>query len=314
MLLPTATTGSSGKMLSRTTPPQETPTETNPGQEFWRKFEDFLLTHQTTKTVESRLTYAQKFGYIMLSGDSNASELLTLPLDKRLHAMKSLASLSKFLGKYDEWKKIRERYQLKWSKGDSLEFFEKMYENEENYDVMVKWLRQTVQIVSKNYAKVLLFDTITGLRPAEACHSISLIHSTKMLDQKQGYYNKERMTLEHFRFPEIFIRRTKKAYISIVTDRVLEIARLAEKRLEYQQLRVWLHKRGYETHMGYCRKIFATFMRQKAGVESEIIDILQGRTPSSVFARHYFRPSGLDFREKVLRGLEELERDVWFEL
>lgn len=45
--------------------------------------------------------------------------------------------------------------------------------------------------------------------------------------------------------------------------------------LEYQQLRLWLHKQGYNSHMAYCRKIFATFMRQRAGVESEIIDILQ---------------------------------------
>jgi intergrase/recombinase len=61
--------------------------------------------------------------------------------------------------------------------------------------------------------------------------------------------------------------------------------------------------------MGYCRKIFATFMRQMAGVESEIIDVLQGRSPSTVFAKHYLRPSGLDFRGKVLAGLEELERE-----
>ena len=32
------------------------------------------------------------------------------------------------------------------------------------------------------------------------------------------------MTLEHFRYPDIFIRRTKKAYISIVTDEIIEIA------------------------------------------------------------------------------------------
>ena len=42
-------------------------------------------------------------------------------------------------------------------------------------------------------------------------------------------------------------------------------------------------------NMAYCRKIFATYLRIN-GIEQEIIDLLQGRTPKSVFAKHYFRP------------------------
>ena len=41
--------------------------------------------------------------------------------------------------------------------------------------------------------------------------------------------------------------------------------------------------------MAYCRKIFATYLRNQ-GVEPEIIDLLQGRIAKSVFVRHYFRP------------------------
>ena len=33
--------------------------------------------------------------------------------------MKSLAILSKFMGCYDNWKNIKERYQLKWSNGNN---------------------------------------------------------------------------------------------------------------------------------------------------------------------------------------------------
>jgi intergrase/recombinase len=42
--------------------------------------------------------------------------------------------------------------------------------------------------------------------------------------------------------------------------------------------------------MAYCRKIFATHLRTH-GIEQEIIDLLQGRAPKSVFAKHYFRPN-----------------------
>ena len=46
---------------------------------------------------------------------------------------------------------------------------------------------------------------------------------------------------------------------------------------------------GMEMHMNYCRKIFATYLRNN-GPEQEIIDLLQGRLPKSVFVRHYYRP------------------------
>ena len=50
-------------------------------------------------------------------------------------------------------------------------------------------------------------------------------------------------------------------------------------------------------NMNYCRKIFATFMRNN-GIEQEVIDLLQGRIPKSVFVRHYYKPD--------LRGLRKL--------
>ena len=36
------------------------------------------------------------------------------------------------------------------------------------------------------------------------------------------------MILEHFKYPNIFIRRTKKAYISLVNENILEIVEEVE--------------------------------------------------------------------------------------
>ncbi|MDN5847703.1 MAG: hypothetical protein L0H53_15670 [Candidatus Nitrosocosmicus sp.] len=44
------------------------------------------------------------------------------------------------------------------------------------------------------------------------------------------------------------------------------------------------------------RKIFATFLRNE-GIEPELIDLLQGRIPDSVFVRHYYRPAMSKFDE-----------------
>ena len=67
----------------------------------------------------------------------------------------------------------------------------------------------------------------TGLRPSEAVESVRLINQ---LLPEQKYYNPERQCLEHFRFPEIFLRCTKKAYISfIMLDNLQPIANLGRK-------------------------------------------------------------------------------------
>jgi intergrase/recombinase len=42
--------------------------------------------------------------------------------------------------------------------------------------------------------------------------------------------------------------------------------------------------------MYFCRKVFATFLRNQ-GIEQEIIDLLQGRISNGVFVNHYYRPN-----------------------
>ena len=60
-------------------------------------------------------------------------------------------------------------------------------------------------------------------------------------------------------------------------------------------------------HMAFCRKVFATYLRVN-GIEQELIDLLQGRTPASVFARHYYRPD-FDY-EKIKQLLLKLHQEI----
>jgi hypothetical protein len=48
---------------------------------------------------------------------------------------------------------------------------------------------------------------------------------------------------------------------------------------------------------------------KQSGVEAEIVDLLQGHVPKTVFARHYFMPE-LDYREKVITALQKLKYDI----
>jgi intergrase/recombinase len=60
--------------------------------------------------------------------------------------------------------------------------------------------------------------------------------------------------------------------------------------------------------MRFARKIHASWLRQN-GIESEIVDLLQGRVPKTVFARYYFTPS-LDYRARVLQALNTLKKSL----
>jgi hypothetical protein len=220
--------------------------------------------------------------------------------------MKALAALSKYVGYYDRWKNIIQRYQFERSNEDTLEAFNNVMMNgEQNYGSMINWLKNTYSKLSTPYGNILLFNTLTGLRPDEACNAIQII-------QKEGdnYIRKDLMILEHYKYPDIFIRRTKKAYISILTDFILDLARQSAN-CGYNALRLAVKRKKLDMNMAYCRKIFATFLRTQ-GIEQETIDLLQGREPKSVFARHYFRPNFIEGKAKISICLENLYRDqLW---
>jgi hypothetical protein len=248
--------------------------------------------------TRDRLNYAIKYTSILDTGD--AKQLLELKNDKRIHVMKSLSALAKYTGRYDTWQQIRQSFQLRWSNGDSMQAFSSIFNRERDLDQMLEWLTQTSSLLPQKYSDVLIFNTLTGLRPSEACLSIKLIQSNLEM-----YLNQESRIVEHFKFPE-FMRRTKKAYISIMNDNILNLAKLAPRHLTYNQLKLQFKRAGVSSmHMLYCRKIFATYLRLE-GIEQEIIDLLQGRIPRNVFVRHYFRPSFARENEKVRNALENM--------
>jgi hypothetical protein len=233
---------------------------------------------------------------VLLTGD--AKVLTTLPSAQRRHAMEGLAALSKYTGCYDVWKGIREKYQLRWSNSEqeNLKFFTNYMAGKGNFDEMLEWLKDAMSKLPTHAANVLLFNTLTGLRPTEAVISIQLIKS-----KSEKYVNEETEMLEHFRYPELFIRKTKKAYITAFNDVILEAAEAADTS-SCKAVRSQLKRRGVGSHLKYCRALFATYLR-KQGIESEVIDIYQGRVPTSIFAAHYLKTNIQDYRNRILKAV-----------
>lgn len=161
-----------------------------------------------------------------------------------------------------------------------------------------------------SYSNVLLFCTLTGLRANECFEDIRLIKNPESF---KTYHKEEKQTQEHFRFPDLFIRRTKAAYISLVTPEFLNIARNTTiSPCNYMKVMyIVVRSKKLKMNMYYCRKIFASYLRQSAGIESEIIDLLQGRIPNTVFAKHYFRPNLQQYyTKKILDALEKLRQEI----
>lgn len=149
------------------------------------------------------------------------------------------------------------------------------------------------------------------MRASEVIESVRLINNK---DAITNYYNSERQTLEHFKFQEIFLRHTKKAYLSFVTPKMLE---LVQKKNDddsicnipsFDTIRHICIRKGVSMDMRLCRKIHASYLH-KCGISEVMIDLLQGRVGKTVLVNHYLAPN-MNLKTKALKGLEDLRLEL----
>jgi intergrase/recombinase len=57
------------------------------------------------------------------------------------------------------------------------------------------------------------------------------------------------------------------------------------------------------------RSYYASFM-VRHNIISEEVDLLQGRVPKSVFARHYLKENPAELRDRTLKAITELEQTL----
>jgi len=269
------------------------------------QFHNWLKTQGKTKaTIRESMNYAKRFGTVLDTQD--ALPLLTLSPRNKQHAMSALANLSKFQGRYNVFLQIRQRYSLKWSKGDSLQYFERFFNEELTFDSMLQQIKEMMRLLPLFMARIIKFACIIGLRPSEVVECVRLLNSSNI----RHYYNRERQALEHYRFPSIFLRQTKKAYVSFVTPEMLELVGNGSiyRGITYNDIRIACWSAGIKCNMRFGRKLFASWLRQE-GIQPEIVDMLQGRVSPSVLTRHYLVPQST-FKDDVLQALEKLQRQL----
>lgn len=110
-------------------------------------FRSWLISQDKTKTtIKNTVNYAKRFSHILDTGDT--SSLLTLSQRNKHHAMSALANYAKYTGRYDQFLQLRQRYNLKWGKGGSLQYFERFFHNKElSFEAMLSKVKQMMKIL-----------------------------------------------------------------------------------------------------------------------------------------------------------------------
>lgn len=149
------------------------------------------------------------------------------------------------------------------------------------------------------------FMAASGSRYEESINSYNLIVELSMKGTlEKDYFSSESGALEHCKHKDIFLRRTKKAFVGFVPNELIEKIKKDGKTLELHYVQTKAKRAlGYK-RFGDIREAYATPMTSYLK-ESEI-NFLQGRV-TGVFMQHYFNPASvLDLRERVLKGVKEI--------
>jgi hypothetical protein len=274
-------------------------------EELWQNYASWLFRTHSKAHAKEILRYSKKY-QVILQKPNMASQLLLLSKDVRRVVMSSLSNLSKYLGLYDQWKHTIRNYGLKWENTNNFETFLSILNT--NLEETEIWLKQVIKRLPKEYAVVLVFDTLTGLRPNEAVASCKLISDLSEKNKLNAYLDKELMMLQHFKFPELFLRKSKNAYISFITPELLELVTETKPRIKYTALDTKIGRLGFNTQTKQLRKIFATKLRNN--LPEELVDLLQGRISQTVFMKFYYKPLLLDTKEKTIKALQPIQEEL----
>ena len=271
----------------------------------WENYASWLFKTHSKDHAKEILRYSKKYA-VVIEKPNMASQLMLLNKDLRRMVMSSLSNLSKYMGLYDQWKQTIRNFGLKWESTNSLETFLSILNTD--LSETENWLKKVIKDLPKEYATVLVFDALTGLRPNEAVTSCQLISDLSEKNKLESYLDKDLMMLQHFRFPDLFLRKSKNAYISFITPELLNCVLETKPRIKYTALDTKIGRIGFNNQTKQLRKIFATKLRNS--LPQELVDLLQGRISQSIFMKFYYKPLLLDTQQKTVKALNPIQIEL----
>jgi len=222
---------------------------------------------------------------------------------QRNHVLKALSALAKFLGIHDYFRMLVRNYGVKWAGKPSEDLLIERLTRTLNGDDLAGWVRN-VKAALPEFSIFIDLTASTGLRFEEAIQAWNLIIDLNGQGRLSDYYNADNQALEHFQFKDLFIRRSKKAFISFVSEDFVQ--KVAEgSKSNRNVINCKLKRRELGARFSDLREYYASVMTKY--LRQPEIDFLQGRMSTSVFMRNYFNPAWIsDLESRALQGAQEL--------
>jgi intergrase/recombinase len=114
--------------------------------------------------------------------------------------------------------------------------------------------------------------------------------------------------LQHFRFPDLFFRRSKNAFVSFETPELLSCVLGEKPKIKYAALDNRLDRLHLGIKTKQLRKLFATRLRTE--LPQELVDLLQGRISQSVFFKFYYRQLLWDVQQRTVKSIEPMQTEL----
>jgi len=237
----------------------------------WEDFEDWLLKDHKLRVAKDIVSYAKKYHYLL---KRDFSEIKKLTDGKRKHVLKSLSALSKYLGIYEDFRKLIINYGVSWIGKSSADLLIDRLTKICNSDEVFNWIKKVKQQIP-HLRTFMDFIAITGLRLNEAIDSYNLIIKLSRQNKLSEYYNEKNETLEHFKFKETFIRRTKKAFVSFIPKEFIIRITNDNSLKSYHSIKKTVQNKVGKQKFGDIREIHATYLTKY--LKQPEIDFLHGR-------------------------------------
>jgi len=272
----------------------------------WEAFEKWLLKDHRPHTTVSMVSYAKQFQDCLAQMD--LSRVQELRDSFRPNVLKALSALAKFTGCYEQYRKAMRGFGLKWGGRNADDIVIDRFTKVKDSGEVWTWIKE-VKKARPELTDFMDLMALTGLRLGETIESYNLIVGLAEKGKLTDYYKKDQAILEHYKFKELFIRKSKKAFISFVPEEL--IARIREDRPLKSKFGIQkrVSSQKLKLRFGDVREAHASFMTKH--LQQSEIDFIHGRVSTNVFMRNYFNPALIgDLKARALKGIQEIQEKV----
>jgi hypothetical protein len=267
----------------------------------FKDFEQWCNSRYSITYIPTIMSYVKRYYKFVFAKDLRSLDSVPPTIKNTL--VKSLISLSKYMGESENFKARLKAYDIKLSRPSTLSSFLRIFSASDS-DIL-KWYNEALIKLRPNEALFTKFLLFSGLRTSEAIHSFALVIKLSSENKLSEYYDNQLKVLMHFKYHKLFIRRTKSCFITFIEPEFLKLI-TESKPVTYAMLRKRLERKHMHLRFNELRDKFGTHMLNN--LKEAEINLCQGRIPVDIFIRHYWSPKLKELGDRIFKALETIDK------